>query len=597
MSEKIELSLSPDRLNVAPGESATATASIKNAGDVVEAYTITVEGMDPEWYTLSVSSISLFPGDQEQVQLTVHPPKASASTGGGHGAVLKVASNRDPTVETTVSLALQMGRFLVSDMDITPKKAKGRKGTYTITITNGGNVPTTYTFAGKDPEDVCRFQFKSASVKVEPGATAEVPVVVDPKKKPFTGKSRTHSFKITVTSHASEAGETKTLEGQLECKPLIPVWAIIVAGVGVVAIAAVLVLFLVVLAGHAPFINTVTANPSPVGVGADSTITCDATDADGDALTYAWAATGGTISPTGNPATWTAPSTAGDYTITVTVDDGTGRTTDGTVTVTAVITTGTIEIDSDPTGATVYLDDQDTGNITPYTIADVEQGDHTIRLSADFRKDREETVTVVAGETTYVNWELDPAPPQTTTIQPGPADAKDSFTLEEFPTTATQADVWFSQVLVAGGNSVGQDCRAFIQFDLGTVPDTAVVTSASLSLYHDLSDASAISAPVGVYAVTEDWNDTTLTWDDMPAASDTIESTLTVTAPSAHAFISWDVAGLVESWLDGSVTNYGLMLADVDESSSDGWKWFYSADWGTASERPKLEVTYYDPEP
>jgi hypothetical protein len=597
MSEKIGVTLSPERIQVALGESATATVTIKNAGDVVEAYAITVAGMEPQWYSLSVSSISLFPGDQEQVQLTIQPPKESASRGGTYSAFLKVASNRDPTIETTVQLTVEIGRYLLFDVDITPTKARGRKGTYTLTIANQGNVPTTYTFAGQDSEDACRFDFKPSSVAIEPGATAQVPVVVNAKKKPFTGKSKTHRFKITVTSHASQAGETRTVEAQFECKALIPAWAIVVGSVAVVAAVALIVVFLVVLAGHAPVISSVTADLTTVGVGSSSTVTCVATDADGDALTYVWAANGGTISGTGSAVSWTAPSAAGEYTVSVTVDDGTGRTAQNSLVLTAVITTGSIDVDSNPGGAAIYLDGADTGNITPYVIADVEQGEHTIKLSAEFRKDREETITVVAGETTNVNWPLDPAPPQVVVVQPDSGDGKDSWVGEHVPGTVTQLTPPFDLALVAAGNSAGEDCRVYLKFDLSSIPATAIVTSASLGLFHDLSDASGASGPVGAYEVTGNWNDVTLTWNIQPTSADTAEDVVTVTFPAIHNFVSWDITELAEGWADGSITNYGVMLRDTDESSSDGWKWFYSSEWGAAWQRPKLDITYYDPAP
>jgi|GEM_PF-806985 len=597
MSEKINVTVSPDRLQVALGESATATATIKNTGDVVEAYSITVEGIGPQWCTLSVSSASLFPGDEERVQITVQPPKDSSSRAGVYNAVIRVTSNRDSTVETTARLPIDVGRLLLFDLDITPKKAAGRKGSYKVSITNNGNVPTTYTFAGKDPDGVCRFHFKESSVTIEPGATAAMPVVVDPKKKPFTGRAKTHNFRITVTSHASEAGETKSVEAQFQCKPLIPTWAIAVASVAVVAVVALIVVFLVVLAGHAPVISSVTADPTTVGVGASSTITCAATDADGDPLTYAWSADGGTVSASGSSVTWTAPSAAGEYTVSVTVADGTGRTAERSVVLTAIITTGTIDVDSNPGGANIYLDGADTGNITPYVITDVEQGEHTVTLTKEYQKDREDTVTVTAGETAYVNWELDPAPPQALVLQPGPGDSKDSFVLEHFPDNAPQVIPPFDLALVAAGNSAGEDCRVYLHFDLSTIPSTAVITSASLSLFHDASDAGAVNGPVGAYAVTGNWNAATLTWNSKPTTADTPVDTITLTMPAPHTFVSWDIRELAEGWVDGSLTNRGVMLADTNEGTSEGWKWFYSSEWGTANQRPKLEVTYYDPTP
>ncbi len=281
----------------------------------------------------------------------------------------------------------------------------------------------------------------------------------------------------------------------------------------------------------------------------------------------------------------------------MTVADGTGRTAQRSLVLTAVITTGTIDVDSNPGGAAIYLDGADIGNITPYVIAGVEQGDHTISLSAEFRKDREETITVVAGETTYVNWELDPAPPQALVLQPGPGDSKDTAVAQHLPDFAAQADPAWRMVLVAAGNTPAENCRAYLQFDLSSISSTAVVTSASLSLYHDASDPSAVNGPVGAYAVTSNWNAATLTWNNKPTTADTPVDTITLTFPAPHGFVSWDIAELAGGWVDGSITNHGVMLADTNESSSEGWKWFYSADWGTASQRPKLDVTYYDPAP
>jgi len=201
MSDKINVTLSPDRVQVNPGESVETTVTIKNASDVVEAYSIAVEGIDPSWCSLSVSSLNLFPSDQEQVKLTIQPPKASSSKAGAYNAIVKVASGRDHTIQTTAPLTVEVGRFLLFDLDLSPKKASGRKGSYKVIITNTGNVPTTYTLAGDDPEEICRFDFKHDTVVIEPGATAEVPLVVNPRKRLFTGKAKDRGFKIKVTPH------------------------------------------------------------------------------------------------------------------------------------------------------------------------------------------------------------------------------------------------------------------------------------------------------------------------------------------------------------------------------------------------------------
>jgi formylglycine-generating enzyme required for sulfatase activity len=72
----------------------------------------------------------------------------------------------------------------------------------------------------------------------------------------------------------------------------------------------------------APVISSLEASPASVAVAATSTVTCVATDADGDALSYGWAATAGTITGTGSAITWTAPDELGPCTITCEVSDG-----------------------------------------------------------------------------------------------------------------------------------------------------------------------------------------------------------------------------------------------------------------------------------
>lgn len=53
-------------------------------------------------------------------------------------------------------------------------------------------------------------------------------------------------------------------------------------------------------------------------------VACNASDVDGDVLSYQWTATGGDISGTGEAVNWTAPQGAGLYNISVVVRDGRG---------------------------------------------------------------------------------------------------------------------------------------------------------------------------------------------------------------------------------------------------------------------------------
>jgi len=77
--------------------------------------------------------------------------------------------------------------------------------------------------------------------------------------------------------------------------------------------------------------------PCTVEVGKSSTVTGEATDPDGDRLSYRWTAPSGSFAnPAERQTPWTAPMQEGPVPVTVTVDDGKGETATDTVTIQVV---------------------------------------------------------------------------------------------------------------------------------------------------------------------------------------------------------------------------------------------------------------------
>jgi len=251
-------------------------------------------------------------------------------------------------------------------------------------------------------------------------------------------------------------------------------------------------------------------------------------------------------------------------------------------------TTGTIEVNSTPTGAKIYLDGVYTGMATPFPITSVEAGAHVIKLDAFHYKIWEETVIVTANETTYLNPLLTYAAESTIVLQPG-AEGIDTGVESIFPTN--NYALWpFTGI----GNSASTIVRTYVKFDLSSIPTDVRVTDADLKLYQYSANGTD-NFVIGLYKITNDWDESTIDWDPQPTSSTDAEITIDITA-AAITWKSWDIDTLVQGWLDGTNTNYGMVLKDTDESSVNTIAYFYTSDYTTDTTKcPILEIDYYIP--
>ena len=169
-----------------------------------------------------------------------------------------------------------------------------------------------------------------------------------------------------------------------------------------------------------------------------------------------------------------------------------------------------------------------------------------------------------------------------TTIQPDGTDGKDSYVDEGNPTVNYGTQV----AMVAGTDANPHKSRGMVQFDLS--PITGPISSAILSLYCNAETSSA-NYNVSAHQITATWDEAAVTWNTQPAHDASAEDTVSITGTAVT--FDWNMSTRTEEWRSGAANNYGVKLLG-DETTTNTEKAFNSSDYGTASLRPKLVVTY-----
>jgi hypothetical protein len=243
MSALIRVVLSAPSVEVQPGQRADLTLTVQNFGEIVDRYLITVEGIDPSWVTISRAEVALFPKEQDQIRITLHPPEGSDVRAGRRGIPIRVSSQENPAEETTVLLSLEIKAQTAVEVALRPQRQSGtREGTFEVLLRNQGNTDLTVQLEATDPAGACSYTFDSPLAVVSIGQQRVVRLRVEPKVP--LGEEGARSYPFAVVAQPVEAPElSRQVQGTWEhvARRQLRTWPIVAAAVaGVLVVAAVL---------------------------------------------------------------------------------------------------------------------------------------------------------------------------------------------------------------------------------------------------------------------------------------------------------------------------------------------------------------------
>lgn len=157
------------------------------------------------------------------------------------------------------------------------------------------------------------------------------------------------------------------------------------------------------------------------------------------------------------------------------------------------------------------------------------------------------------------------------------------------------ADAWLEEALPGANhgadgelvlkNVPGDDWRALFQFDLSGLAPNANVTAAEA--WFRVLDEDASGEPIAVFAVTDAWDEGSVTWasagNDFDAA--TVYGTFVM---DRDGWGKVDITALVQAWVCGELADYGLMLVPTSMGNESRYT---SREWSAQGQRPRLRVT------
>lgn len=144
-------------------------------------------------------------------------------------------------------------------------------------------------------------------------------------------------------------------------------------------------------------------------------------------------------------------------------------------------------------------------------------------------------------------------------------------------------------------NRNGQARRGLIKFDLSLIPQGATITSAQLELYCYGKPTSGQT--LNLHLVTSDWSESSANWTNMNNRYNTTVIA-SIEGGTTTGWKIWNGLGdTVQGWLNGSISNNGLMIKCASETSATAFKYeFGSNNYAVVSQRPILRISYTTPE-
>ena len=191
--------LDEDRISVNPGEHVSVNFKLRNPGEHVEEYAITVLGEAAGWAEVLPPKISVYP-DFGSIDVTVifRPPLDTAIATGEVPFGIRVQSEEFSERASVTEGVIAVGSIDMLSVRIKPPSNSGRmRAKYRVIVHNSGTETASVRLGVNDPGEALSFALNTKVLAIPKGETREALLKVRPRNSAMLGQPMSHPFQVS----------------------------------------------------------------------------------------------------------------------------------------------------------------------------------------------------------------------------------------------------------------------------------------------------------------------------------------------------------------------------------------------------------------
>ncbi|MFB7590062.1 peptidoglycan-binding protein [Streptomyces sp. NPDC056169] len=235
-------SLDPADVTVEPGARTSARLRVRNTGDTVEEYRLSIVGKPSGWSRVEPDVLRLYPGSEGTAEISFAPPRSSDVEAGPVAYGIRVDPRENTGARDVLEGRLTVTPFTETRAELLPPALIGRfRGRARIAVDNLGNTPLTASLVARDEANRLTFDVRPNAVQIAPGRAAFGELVVRPQSVRWTGAEESHRFTVAVRRAGDDTA--LDLDATFDQRPVLGNWLVVVGGLLLTAVIAFVVLW------------------------------------------------------------------------------------------------------------------------------------------------------------------------------------------------------------------------------------------------------------------------------------------------------------------------------------------------------------------